>query len=156
MVGLRKLMYIQLKMKPRIAHRIARDCLGMRVRYVHRVVSRIYDAALRPHDIKLAQLNLLVGISLAGPVRPGDLAAWFEMDKSTMSRNTQRMIEHGWVRVLEGEDARSQPLVATRAGERLLEAIRPAWEQAQADAAQALGKALVADLDALAIELPAG
>lgn len=146
-------MYIQL-MSRETARVIAEQCLGLRTRWAHRVVGRIFDDALRPFGIGGAQLNLLVGIALAGPVRPGDLAAWFSMDKSTMSRNVQRMTERGWVRIEVDEDARSQRLSLTRAGDRLLERLRPAWEQAQAEAAEALGDAMIDGLHALPLHLP--
>lgn len=141
-------------MKNRSAERIARECLGLRTRFVHRVVGRIYDDALRPFGLRGAQLNLLVGIVLAAPVRPGELAEHFGMDKSTMSRNVQRMVERGFIEIVEDHDGRSQQLRPTRAGERLLERVMPAWEQAQAEAAQALGMSLAEDLHALPLGLP--
>lgn len=136
------------------AQTIAEQCLGLRTRLVHRIVAKIFDDALRPHGIGGAQLNLLVGIALAGPVRPGDLAAWFSMDKSTMSRNAQRLVSEGWVRVDAEEDGRSRRLSLTRAGERLLERIGPAWERAQAEAKEALGASLTDGLHSLPVGMP--
>lgn len=133
----------------RAADTIARECLGLRTRVVHRVVARIYDDALRPFGLRGAQLNLLVGVVLAAPVRPGELAERLSMDKSTMSRNVQRMVERGWVEIDTGDDGRSQELRPTRAGRNLLERVLPAWEQAQAQATHALGMAITRDLRAL-------
>lgn len=117
----------------------------MRARVLSRIVAKIYDDALRPHGLKATQLNLLVGISLAGPVRPGALAKWFELEKSSMSRNVARLVEQGWVRVDE-EDGRSQSLTLTRAGQALLEKVRPSWEQAQERVAERIGKQTLAGL----------
>lgn len=136
------------------ARRIAQECLGLRTRFVHRVVGRIYDDALRPFGLKGAQLNLLVGIVLTAPVRPGWLAEWFRMDKSTMSRNVQRLVERGWVEIIDDPDGRSQRLRATAAGERLLEQVVPAWEQAQAEATTALGDSVRDGLAQLPLHPP--
>ncbi|MEM9453820.1 MAG: MarR family winged helix-turn-helix transcriptional regulator [Myxococcota bacterium] len=136
------------------ADKIARECLGLRTRFVHRVVGRIYDDALRPFGLGGAQLNLLVGIVLAAPVRPGELAEHLRMDKSTMSRNVRRMVERGWVEVGVDDDGRSQQLRPTRAGQRLLDQVLPAWEQAQSEAAAVLGKAITRDLHGLPVGLP--
>ena len=43
--------------------KIAAECLCMPLRLVHRVVTGIYDEALRPLGVRIAQLNLLVGIA---------------------------------------------------------------------------------------------
>ena len=119
------------------ADTIAAGCLAMRARVLARLVTKIYDDALRPFGLKAAQLNLLVGIAKAGPVPPGELASWFELDKSSMSRNVARLVQQGWVHVLD-EDGRSQTLTLTRSGHGLLKRVLPAWEQAQEQAAQRL------------------
>lgn len=125
----------------------------MRARVLARVVAKIYDDALRPFGLKSTQLNLLVGISLSGPVRPGALARWFELEKSTMSRNVARLVEQGWVRVDE-EDGRSQTLTLTKKGAALLERVRPAWERAQTEAAERLGRRTVEGLKQVRAQLP--
>ncbi|TPV92767.1 MAG: winged helix-turn-helix transcriptional regulator [Myxococcales bacterium FL481] len=154
MACLELLLYIQLCMSTRspTAQRIAHECLVLRARWLSRVVSRIYDEALRPHGIKGAQLNLLVAIALTGGVSPGDLAARFQMEKSTLSRNVRRLVANGWVLATNQDDARSLTLVLTPAGARLIEQIVPAWEQAQARTRAELGDDALAGLE----ELPLG
>ena len=53
----------------RVARLIASGCVALRVRRLGRVVTRIYDNALAPHGINIAQLNLLAAVSIADGAR---------------------------------------------------------------------------------------
>ena len=52
---------------------IAAECLAVRVRTLNRAVTALYDDALRPHGLRVGQLNLLVAVARMGTARPGDL-----------------------------------------------------------------------------------
>jgi DNA-binding MarR family transcriptional regulator len=130
--------------------RIAGQCFARRARFLDRVVSRIYDEAMRPHGLRSTQMSLLVGICLGEPVRPGDLADRLEMDKSTMSRNVARLVDAGWVRTTATE-GRGHTLVITPQGRALLEEIRPAWESAQRQVCKLLGAEVVDGLRAVPV-----
>ena len=126
---------------------IAANCLAMRVRKLNRVVTNIYDDALRPLGLKASQMNILVVAAKMGLARPGDISRTLEIDASTLSRNLERMRKRGWIEALEDErDARSQPFRVTAKGADLIAAAYPAWQTAQARAAEALGGEAVAAL----------
>jgi DNA-binding MarR family transcriptional regulator len=59
----------------------------------------------------------------------------------------------GWLEVVPGEDARTQPFRLTAQGRRLLEKAFPAWEQAQQQAGELLGEDGVALLTTTASKL---
>jgi DNA-binding MarR family transcriptional regulator len=121
------------------ARAIARDCVAVRVRLVNRLVTGLYDAALRPHGLRASQLNLLVGVAAMGPVTPTALARRLVLDKSTLSRDIQHLTTAGWVATAPGADARSHTLSVTPAGLEAIDAAYPAWQAAQRDARAALG-----------------
>jgi hypothetical protein len=73
------------------AQRIARECVGARIRMLNRKISRIYDEAVRPHGIKFSQMNILTMVALNEPVAPVDLVRVLELEKSTLSRNVALM-----------------------------------------------------------------
>jgi DNA-binding MarR family transcriptional regulator len=128
-----------------IGRLIASECLSVRIRRLGRLITRLYDAALAPHGVSAAQLNLLSAIAATGGVRAVDLARVLELEKSTLSRDLKRMEEIGWVRAGPvGETGRLVTL--TRAGSRLLIEVRGAWEKAQAAAEEELGKTTFARL----------
>jgi DNA-binding MarR family transcriptional regulator len=124
------------------AQRIARECIALRVRRLSRSVTRIFDEALRPHGLTTAQLNMLVAITLAGRIRPSELARALDLEKSTVTRNLERMRANRWVRA-EPEPERNGYAVAVQpVGRALLERALPAWASAQVRAKRQVGESL--------------
>src|SRR5262249_12653321 len=101
------------------------------------------------HDLRHHQRrrrDLLQGLGPQG--RPAD-----QLDISTLSRNVERMRARGWLEVVPGEDARTQPFRLTVQGRRLLERAVPAWQEAQRRATELLGEEGIALLDRAARKL---
>ena len=123
-----------------IADLIASECLAVRVRLLTRTIPGIYDEALRPLGLTTGQLNILVVVAKRGPVAPGEVARKLNMEKSTVSRNIERMQRNGWLRVSPGDSGRTQTLALSPEGRRLLTRSLPLWKGAQARAAALLGQ----------------
>src|SRR6516162_3119735 len=119
---------------------IARDCIAVRLRCLNRVVSNIYDDALRPLGLKVSQLNILIATAKLGLARPARVCEILQLDTSTLSRNVERMRAQGWLEVVPEEDARAQPFRLTAQGTRMIEKAFPAWQEGQRRAAELLGK----------------
>src|SRR5215471_12429199 len=132
---------------------IARNCIAVRLRLLNRVVTNLYDDTLRPLGLKVSQLNLLVVTAKLGVAQPAQVCDILHLDTSTLSRNVERMRAKGWLEVVRGEDARTQPFRLTAQGRKLLERAVPAWEQAQRQAEELLGEAGTALLDQAARKL---
>ncbi len=132
-----------------VARRIASECLSVRVRRLGRVVTRIYDAALAPHGITTAQLNLLAAIGVIDGARPTDLTRLLAVEKSTLSRDLKRMEQLGWVHTHPAAAGRGRSVTLTPVGARLLVKVRPAWEKAQETALAELGERPFAQLQKL-------
>lgn len=129
---------------------IAAQCLASPLRLLHRAVNRVYDDALRPVGLTLAQLNLLVRIERMGEqASPSRISRALLLEKSTLSRDLARMEAEGWVkrRPLEG---RSRALELTTRGRRLVTEAFPRWEQAQATARARFGPMLGSEIKSLA------
>lgn len=124
---------------PNPAETLARDCLAVRVRLLARRVTAIYDEALRPLGIKTSQLNVLTAIGVRGPCAGSEIARLLDLEKSTLSRNLDRLRLRRWIRSEPGADGRSQLLSLTGSGRKLLERALPLWRSAQRDARKALG-----------------
>src|SRR5437868_9919015 len=137
----------------RVCDAIARRCIAVRLRLLNRVVTNLYDDALRPLGLKVSQLNILVVTAKLGLARPAKVCDILQLDTSTLSRNVERMRAKGWLEVVPGEDARTQPFRLTAQGRRLLERAVPAWEQAQQQAGELLGEDGVALLTKTASKL---
>jgi len=125
---------------------MASECLAVRVRRLGRVITRLYDAALTPHGVTIAQLNLLTAIAAAGGARLTDLGRILDVEKSTLSRDLKRMQQLGWIRFAPTGSRRRRSISLTPAGARLLLEVRPAWEKAQETARSQLGRGAFAGL----------
>jgi DNA-binding MarR family transcriptional regulator len=121
----------------KIADAIAKDCVAMRVRYLNRSLTSIYDDAFRPLGITASQVNLLVALIKQGSLSPGELGGIFNMEKSTVSRNLERMRKAGWIGITRS--GRTNAVEATTAGKQLLVDAMPHWEEAQKAADALLG-----------------
>jgi DNA-binding MarR family transcriptional regulator len=126
---------------------IARNCVAVRLRLLNRVVTNLYDEALRPLGLKASQLNILIATAKLGLARPAKVCEILQLDTSTLSRNVERMRAHGWLEVVPEVDARAQPFRLTPHGKRLIKKAFPAWETAQREAEVLLGKEGIALLD---------
>jgi DNA-binding MarR family transcriptional regulator len=126
---------------------IARTCIAVRLRLLNRVITGIYDDVLRPLRLRVSQLNILLVAAKLGLARPGQVCEILHMDPSTLSRNVKPLQAHGWLEVVPGEDARTQPFRVTPQGRRLIEKAVPAWQEAQRRAADLLGTDGIAVLD---------
>jgi DNA-binding MarR family transcriptional regulator len=115
------------------------NCVGFRVRMLSRVVSSIYGEAFAPLDLKISQFGVLAMLSRQGAVAAADLCRILMMDKSTASRNLQRMGRRGWISVVDGGGGRGQQISLTREGVQLLRTAYPLWRKAQQEAARRLG-----------------
>ena len=132
---------------------ISRTCIAVRLRLLNRVVTNLYDGALRPLGLKVSQLNILIVTALLDLARPAQVCDILQLDASTLSRNVKPLQAHGWLEVVPDEDARAQPFRLTPQGKRLIEKAVPAWEEAQRQATELLGSEGVALLDRAAKKL---
>ena len=140
--------YIMIKMEThkRMNHgnslidQIACDCLLARARKLDRVLTRIYDAELHPFGLKASQLNLMVLVAKAGPIRRIEIGKCLYLDPSTLTRNLKIMLTNGWIQeVDDGEDGRGLPVQITAQGRDLLNQIGPSWRKAQTRTEKFLG-----------------
>lgn len=135
------------------AQTIAADCLAFRVRRVSRVLTRLYDEALRPLGIQATQLTLLNATVLcdqaseAGGAAMSDLAEVLAMDLTTLSRNLRPLEKSRLIAISQlPADRRVRVARVTRSGQRLIENALPLWRHAHARVVDALGDREAADL----------
>src|SRR5258708_38758834 len=89
--------------------KLASECVAVRLRMLNRIVTNIYDDALRSLDLKVSQMNILVAAAKMGTARPPEVCEHLHLDVSTLRRNVERMKARGWLEGVPGEDGRSQP-----------------------------------------------
>jgi DNA-binding MarR family transcriptional regulator len=136
----------------RAAAEVVRDCIATRLRMANRVITRVYDGALRPLGLTVTQLSMLVVAEDRGLIRQSEVGAELRLDDSTLSRNLERMRANGWLEEVPADDARVHSYRLTEAGRALLDKAIPAWRTAQVQAQGLLGDAGVQALRRFACE----
>jgi DNA-binding MarR family transcriptional regulator len=125
----------------RDAAEVIRDCIATRLRMANRVITRVYDNALRPAGLKVSQMAMLAMAEDRGFIRQSEVGAMLQLDDSTLSRNLELMRANGWLEEVVADDARVHSYRLTEAGRALLGKAIPAWRSAQREARRLLGDA---------------
>jgi DNA-binding MarR family transcriptional regulator len=135
--------------------RIEGECVGGCVRKLNRMVTSIYDGALKSSGLKTSQFTILVAVANRDKARPAELVKLLQLDESTLSRNVERMRAKGWLRLEAEDDLRSHLIELTDKGRALLRKTLPAWARAQAEITRLLGAESVSALKSALRKLPA-
>jgi DNA-binding MarR family transcriptional regulator len=115
-------------------------CACASLRRAGRVVTRYYDAMLRPSGLEVSQFTLLQALNETGEISQKQLAALLEIDSTTLTRTLAPLREKGWLLSKAGADRRELRLSLTAAGKRKYEGAVPYWEKAQKGLERSLGK----------------
>ena len=139
-----------------LLEQVSNECIAVRVRLINRVVTALYDEALRPHGLRVSQGNILVAVARLREARPAEICRILRIDKSTLSRDVELMKQEGWLVSDPPNGGRNQVLRITANGLAVLRRTRPGWEKAQAEAKALIGEAGVAALHQIAERLGFG
>ena len=123
---------------PRAEHDLT-ACVCNKTRIAARVVTRIYDEALRPVRLRATQFALLVSLGTDGAMSIAALAKAMGMDRSTLTRNL-RPLESGGLVARGGEGwRRSKSVEITAKGRAHLQRALPLWRAVQSEMMRKLG-----------------
>lgn len=128
-------------------------CFCASLRQATRVITQIYDGALRPAGLTSTQFNLLEAVELVPGTRTGEIARALAMDSTTVTRSLRLIEEAGLIRPTGVEDQRERRWSLTGKGKTKLAQARPLWQSAQDRVEKALGSADAARLQALGFKL---
>ncbi|MBD2746981.1 winged helix-turn-helix transcriptional regulator [Microvirga sp. BT688] len=110
---------------------IGKSCFALHARMTARLLSRTYEAALRPLGLKLPQFGILGAIGHGTTASDTVLAERLGLERTTLVRNLKLLNQNGWIEPLPGE-GRGLRHRLTPEGQAILEAAIPLWQQAQA------------------------
>jgi DNA-binding MarR family transcriptional regulator len=132
---------------------IAGDCLAVRARLISRALTSLYDGALDSHGVTIAQVGLLAALGKAGPCPPSKLGEVLQLERSTVSRNVNLLLNHGWIEALSSDAKGIREVALTRAGRAKIDSVMPQWRQAQQQATRLLGTTGAKAIQAIANNL---
>ena len=118
---------------------IAQGCLLTRTRRIARVITAIYDEALRPHGVNAPQFSLLVLIAKLNGASRAEIGRANHQERSTLTRNLAILLNQGWIEEIAPTSGRSRPILLTDEGRDLLASAASAWRRAQSKAKQIVG-----------------
>lgn len=114
-------------------------CYCHTLRRATRRMTALYDEALAPVGINLAQFSLLRKISRLQPVSFSDLGRESELDRSTIGRNVKVIERLELVQMVPLADQREAGVKLSDVGAATLARAMPLWEQVQVDIQAKLG-----------------
>jgi DNA-binding MarR family transcriptional regulator len=117
---------------------IGRACFALHARMTARLLTRVYDAAVRPAGLRFAQFGLLGAIAHGSATSQTALAERLALERTTLVRNLKFLEQKGWIEPLPG-GGRGLTHRLTQAGRDILGRAIPLWERAQADIEARLG-----------------
>jgi DNA-binding MarR family transcriptional regulator len=132
-----------------IAEATSATCLATRVRQLSRIITRVYDDAMRPLGITTSQYTLLAQLAARDGITAVEIGFGLDIEKSTLSRNLKRLLALGHIVMDPPAGRRGRGLHLTPKGQGVLKDAYPIWQQSQTKASQALGADSRARLDAL-------
>lgn len=108
------------------------DCYCTQFRRSSRALTRLYDAALKDHGIRITQFSLLRALRrLGGAATFSELAEEVVLDTTTISRNVKILAANGWVSFQTTDDGREKKIRISSAGAKKVDAATPSWQVAQ-------------------------
>jgi DNA-binding MarR family transcriptional regulator len=114
-------------------------CYCVSLKSAMRRVSAVYDEALAPVGINIAQYSLLRCVEQLQPATLTALGRAQELDRSTIGRNIRVLEKMGLVTLGRGEDQREAVVALSDAGRDALSRSEPLWEEVQAGFERRLG-----------------
>lgn len=94
-------------------------------------MTRVYDEALVPSGINVAQFALLRKIQRNEPVSMTQLGEIMDLDRSTIGRNVRVLAKLGLADIEKGEDHRESSAKLTARGRQTIAIALPLWQAAQ-------------------------
>jgi len=115
-------------------------CACAKLRRSARIVSVIYDEALEPCGLSVAQFSLLRLLKRAGPSSLTQFAEAAGYDRSTLNRTLKPLEAAGLVVSSASPDKRARIVTVTDEAEAAMRRGQPYWERAQRKIEDILGR----------------
>jgi DNA-binding MarR family transcriptional regulator len=122
-------------------------CIGLRK--ASNNLTKIYDSALIKVDLKITQFSTLKNIQKLGKTNIRDLSSELELDRTTVLRNIEKLIEMDLVSYKYENDDKNKIIQLTTVGKSKLREAIIIWEETQHKYIKALGIKNYKEIDTL-------
>lgn len=114
-------------------------CVCNTLRMATRVVTQLYDDALRPSGLRVTQFSMLAAIARLGEANLRELEEALAIDQTTLTRSLGLLERDGLTERVGNPDRRVKAMRLTAKGRATLAAARPLWSLAQDEVLRELG-----------------
>ena len=114
-------------------------CVCNTLRMATRVVTQLYDDALRPSGLRVTQFSMLAAIARLGEANLRQLEEALAIDQTTLTRSLGLLERDGLTERVDNPDRRVKAMRLTAKGRATLAAARPLWSLAQDRVLRELG-----------------
>jgi DNA-binding MarR family transcriptional regulator len=132
-----------------IAEATSSTCISTRIRQLSRIITRIYDDAMRPLGITASQFTLLTQLAQQDGITAVEIGHTLDIEKSTLSRNLKRLLALGLITMDPPAGRRGRGLHLTPKGEVLIQQGYPVWREAQTRTIRVMGPESRSTLDGM-------
>ncbi len=132
-----------------IAATSAACCMALRARRMSRIITRIYDEALRPIGLTASQFTLLTQVAQQNGVTAAEIGFDLDIEKSTLSRNLKRLVSLKMIDMDPPAGRRGRGLHLTASGEKAIQSAFPIWRLTQERVEGAMGDESTSTFDKL-------
>ena len=132
-----------------IAENTSAACISTRVRQLSRIITRVYDDAMRPLGITASQFTLLTQLAQQDGITAVEIGHALDIEKSTLSRNLKRLLALGHITMDPPAGRRGRGLHLTPKGEIGDPAGLPGLADAQTRTIRVMGPESRSTLDGL-------
>lgn len=116
------------------------ECTCFNLRKATRVVTQLFDDAMRSTGLRGTQFSLLAHTYGMGPITLTKLAEEMVTDRTTMARNLEPLEKSGLLRVEPGDDRRTRVVTITAEGRKKLAEAFPLWKKTQDEIKKMMGR----------------
>ena len=131
-----------------IAENTSATCLSPRIRQLNRIITRVYDDAMRPLGITASQFTLLTQLAQQDGITAVEIGHTLDIEKSTLSRNLKRLLKDGHITMDPPAGRRGRGLHLTPKGAQAIQQGYPVWREAQTRTINVMGPESRGTLDA--------
>ncbi len=132
-----------------IAENTSAACLSTRIRQLSRIITRVYDDAMRPLGITASPFTLLTQLAQQDGITAVEIGHTLDIEKSTLSRNLKRLLALGLITMDPPAGRRGRGLHLTPKGEVVIQQGYPVWREAQTRTIRVMGPESRSTLDSM-------
>lgn len=121
---------------PLLASTDPQSCIAGKIMRSNRIITGIFRKHISKHDVTPPQLSLMLVVAKQGQVGQTELGEMLAMERSTVSRDLNRLLISGFISKSGGRRA---TIEITPRGARFVELILPDWRAAMDEIEEILG-----------------